>query len=306
MLIPDDRGNFLRYLRLEIGAASNTVSAYRSDLRIIADAWGSEAPELQHIHADDITALIHALAERGDGTTTINRRLAALRSYCMYLVRERLIPRSRITEHDFRLKEPETLPEVLSQQEAERMLCLPDSPYPLRDRLIVAMLYASGARASEVCDLDLDDISGDRQTVMLHGKGDKSRLVPIDRETGRWIDQYLEKERPRLVIKAKGHAGSLPLFLGNRGGRITRQLVHYVVKHAAALAGVFRPVSAHTLRHSFATHILQNGGDIRAISALLGHEQLTTTQMYTHLDTTRLRKIFLAHHPRAYHTEPQL
>jgi integrase/recombinase XerC len=283
---------FLRYLAVERAASAHTLRSYRSDLADCAAFLAARRlGTLVGADARTLRAYLAALHERGLARTSIARRLAALRSFFRFLVRRR-----RATANPAREvatpKLPKTLPAYLPIDESDALLraAPPPTAGSARDLAILELLYATGIRVAELAGLDVEDVSlGDWRegAVRVLGKGRKERIVPVGRKAVEALQAYL------------GSRGGGPLFLNERGGRLTVRSVHRIVRGRARVAGLHRRVSPHTLRHTFATHLLDAGADLRLIQELLGHARLGTTQKYTHVSTDRLMKVYDRAHPRA-------
>ena len=291
----DHRKAFLTSCRLELGLAPTTVRVYETCLGHLHDAMAALGLGLAEVGPDEVARCLRWLRdERGHGATTLSLDLVAWRMYARFLVAEKLLPRDRISL----AQSPKvwtTLPEVLSVAEVDRLLhAVADGPMRLRDRAALELLYACGARASEVCGLEAGDLREGGTLVRLFGKGSKERLVPLGTKARAAVARYCEELRPQL------HNGrSDRLLLSRRGGPLRREALWKIVHDAGVIAGITKPVYTHLLRHSFATHLLENGADLRAVQELLGHANLTTTQRYTHVDAKRLREIHRRFHPRA-------
>ncbi|MCS7315045.1 MAG: site-specific tyrosine recombinase XerD [Bryobacterales bacterium] len=285
---------YLDHCRIEKGLSFNTIEAYRSDLERFASFWkesGRGAPRTRLI-AD----YLDRLRTRGLDSRSIARQLSVLRGFFRFLLREAAISRDP-TEG---LRSPHAwhrLPCYLSLDEIERLLEAPDAARPagLRDRAIIHLLYASGLRVSELCQLQLSDVNHELGVVRVLGKGNKQRLAPVGRAALAALQIYLEQGRPRLL----GRRSSPYLFVSSRGTRLSRQAVWKLVARHAFRAGLDRRVWPHAVRHSFATHLLEGGADLRSVQLMLGHADISTTQIYTHVVRTRLRQTLDAHHPRA-------
>jgi len=292
----DLRADFLRHCRLELGLSGNTVQAYRRDLQFWYDLLTDTGLDLADCGPDEVGRLLARLRDERDlAPASLARALVSLRMYTRFLVSERELARDRVglTEAPKLWIE---LPQVLSVAEVDRLLrSAPPGPMYTRDRTALELLYACGARASEVCGIGLSDLREQKRLVRLHGKGDKERLVPIGQEARRQINRYLRECRPGLDSSSK----KPQLLLSSRGNPLSRQALWKLVRQAGELAGIGRPIYTHLLRHSFATHMLERGADMRAVQELLGHANLTTTQRYTHVDARRLRALHRDFHPRA-------
>ena len=288
---------FLDYLTIECGLSINTLQAYQRDLGRLAAFLGIEDGQgWDTVTGDQVIAFLMAEKSRGCAVPTVSRALVAARMFFRYLSAEGLVPHDP-TEH---LESPrlwQTLPEVMDRRAVDRLLSAPDPAHdrlPRRDRAVLEFLYATGARASETADLTLDSVNPEGGYVHCIGKGRKERIVPIGRRALEALDVYLAEERPRLDRRGDPH-----LFLTHSGRRLGRETIWRLVKKYARRAGVSRRVSPHTLRHSFATHLLEGGADLRAVQEMLGHVDIATTQVYTHVDPSRLKAIHKKYHPRA-------
>jgi integrase/recombinase XerC len=283
---------FLRSLAVERGASPHTLRSYRADLTDCAAflAAGRLGP-LVGADARTLRAYLAALHERGLARTSIARRLAALRSFFRFLMR-----RGRASANPAREvstpKLPRKLPAYLPIDESEALLRVAPPPTAggVRDRAILELFYATGIRVAELAGLDVEDLDLREGAVRVLGKGRKERIVPVGRKAVEALRAYLARE---------GERASGPVFLNGRGGRLTVRSVHRIVRARARAAGLHRRVSPHTLRHTFATHLLDAGADLRLIQELLGHARLGTTQKYTHVSTDRLMKVYDSAHPRA-------
>ena len=295
-LVSSEVRGFLAYCRLELGLSSATLTAYGSDLTKMHEAFAALGLTMAEIGPDEIARILAWLRdERGNAPSSLARALVALRMYARWMVLERRLVRDRIAlaplPHIWN-----RLPEVLSPEAIVLLLeSAPPGPLWLRDRVALELLYASGARASEVCAIGLADFKENRALVLLRGKGSKQRMAPLGRQARYYLKRYLTELRPSLLVSAaEDH-----LLLSRRGAPLSRHALWLVVKSSAKLAGLEQPVYTHLLRHSFATHLIQNGADLRAVQELLGHANLTTTQRYTHVDGRRLVEIHRKFHPRA-------
>jgi integrase/recombinase XerD len=292
--------DFLAYLEFERGLARNTLEAYRSDLLQFGRFLGERGRTALDATAGDVRDFLAQLAE-GNGrppvsTATLHRKTACLRSFYRHLRREGM----RDSDPMAALSAPrrgKRLPEVLTRAEVVRLLEQPkgDAPTALRDRALLELMYAAGLRASEVIGLEVGDADLDEQVLRARGKGSKERVVPIGRAAARAVRDYLARGRPRLV-------GTRPLpqlFVNFRGGPLTRQGLYKIVRRHARTAGLADRMSPHTLRHTFATHLLAGGCDLRSVQEMLGHADVATTQLYTHLSSQRLKDVYFKAHPRA-------
>ncbi|KGT86452.1 site-specific tyrosine recombinase XerD [Erwinia typographi] len=288
---------FLDALWIERNLAENTVASYRLDLMSLAGWLQHNGLNLRQV---DAVALQGFLAERVEGgykATSSARLLSAMRRLFQYLYREKLReddPSALLASP----KLPQRLPKDLSEAQIDRLLQAPsvEQPIELRDKAMLELLYATGLRVTELVSLTLNNVSLRQGVVRVIGKGDKERLVPLGEEAVHWLEQYLEYGRPWLL---NGQTLDV-LFPSNRAQQMTRQTFWHRIKHYATLAGIdSAKLSPHVLRHAFATHLLNHGADLRVVQMLLGHSDLSTTQIYTHVATERLRQLHQQHHPRA-------
>lgn len=308
-------GAYLDHLAIERGLSNNTVGSYRRDLaRYHEYLAGADIHALAEITPETLRAFLQAAAAGEDGkiplaASSIARLMASLRGFHGFVVNERL-SNTDPTEslENPRLARP--LPKALTIPQTRALLeaFSGEDPASLRSRALLETLYASGARVSEVCSLDVDDLGvlagseaeDSREKpitlVTVTGKGNKQRLVPLGEYAVKALEAYLVRSRPGLVQKGRG---SSALFLNLRGGRLSRQSAWNIIREAAEKAGIKTPISPHSLRHSFATHLLEGGADVRVVQELLGHVNVTTTQIYTKVTATLLREVYQETHPRA-------
>jgi integrase/recombinase XerD len=293
--------DFLAYLELERGLSRNTLEAYRCDLvqyGEFLDRRGCPPREAQH---GDVAAFLSELAGGSDdrppvAPTTLSRKVACLRCFYRYLRREEEIDHDPTA--DLRgPRRPQRLPRVLTREEVGRLLASPrgTSALVLRDRALLELMYACGLRASEAVGLELADVDLEEGMLRARGKGSKERLVPIGRSALAAVRRYCSAGRPELV----GDAVQSRLFVSRRGTGLTRQGLYKIVQGHARRAGLSQRMSPHTLRHTFATHLLSGGCDLRSLQEMLGHADLATTQVYTHLSAERLKDAYFSAHPRA-------
>lgn len=284
---------FLYYLRYERHLSSNTVESYGRDLqdffRFCHDLPNAMA-------RDNIIAYLEDLRSQSRSSATIARRLAALKAFYRYQVREEH-SEDDPTEFLSSPKLQRKLPDVLTVAEVTRLVESPDTAKApgLRDRAMLEVLYATGIRVSELCHLGVNDWWPDPPRIRCLGKGSKERYVPLGDLAIRWLAEYVERERPKLVRRQD--CGML--FLNHRGEVLTRQGFWKLLKKYAIVAGITKPITPHTIRHSFATHLLENGADLRAVQEMLGHQDISTTQIYTHVSANRLKPAYQRAHPRA-------
>lgn len=288
---------FLDALWLERNLAENTLSAYRRDLTMLAEWLHEHQRDLLTAESDDLQQLLAERLEGGYKATSSARLLSAVRRLFQHLYREKLRqddPSALLSSP----KLPQRLPKDLSEAQVDRLLQAPsiEIPLELRDKAMLELLYATGLRVSELVGLTMSDISLRQGVVRVIGKGNKERLVPLGEEAVYWVETWLEHGRPWLLNGVSIDV----LFPSNRAQQMTRQTFWHRIKHYATLAGIdSEKLSPHVLRHAFATHLLNHGADLRVVQMLLGHSDLSTTQIYTHVATERLRLLHQQHHPRA-------
>jgi integrase/recombinase XerD len=294
---------FLDHLVVSNGVSPNTRSAYARDLRLyVAHLTEHGVTDPARIDEDDVAAFVRSLRKReyapgkrySDATAA--RVIAAVRGFHRYLVREG-VRKTDPSEPIGSMRIPRSLPKALALEEVERLLhAVPEEGLPaMRDRAILEMLYGAGLRITELTSLDVDDVDLDERTVRCVGKGSKERIVPIGRAAQDAVRAYLRNARPKLATARSQHA----LFLNQRGSRLTRQGCWKLIKHYAERGDIRRRISPHTLRHSFATHLIDGGADVRVVQELLGHASVSTTQVYTFVSDDRRREVYDRYHPRA-------
>jgi integrase/recombinase XerD len=292
--------DFLSYLELERGLSRNTLNAYRTDLLQYGEFLSGHGRDALEARPADVADFLADLAT-GNGrpacsASTIHRKAACLRSFYKHLRRDELIaddPTAALNAP----RRAKKLPHVLNYSEVQLLLAAPrgDGPTTLRDRALLEAMYACGLRASETIGLEVGDLDLRQGFLRARGKGSKERLVPIGRQAIAAIAAYMRSERPKLV----GERHEAKLFVNFRGGPLTRQGLYKIVQRHARAAGLAGRMSPHTLRHSFATHLLAGGCDLRAVQEMLGHADISTTQMYTHLSGEQLKDVYFRTHPRA-------
>lgn len=284
---------YLQYLTVEKGLAENTVRSYERDLRKYAEFTGERGPA--ESGKDEVLGFLRDLSGRGMSAPSLARHLAAVRGFHKYLVMERHAPADP-TEHIETPRGWARLPKTLNFEEVESLLEQPDASTSrgARDKAMLELLYATGLRVSELVGIRVQDIELERGHVMVFGKGSKERLVPLGETAIRAVKAYLESAR-RSLLRGKD---SEALFISAKRRQITRQMFWERIRSYARKAGILKPISPHTLRHSFATHLLDNGADLRAVQAMLGHADISTTQIYTHVSRERLKKMHEKYHPR--------
>lgn len=286
---------YYSFLRIEKGLSANTVQAYSNDLRQFQRFLGNEKLALQEVTATDVTRYVKALEEQSIAARSRARKVSALRSFFDYLVEEQVVqdnPCAYLAAPKLALN----LPQILSEQEVVALLDAPrlDKPSGYRDRAMLEVLYGCGLRVSELVGLDVGDID-ELGFVRCLGKGNKERIIPLGSHALQATSDYMRYARGRLGTNHRERA----LFVNTRGSRLTRQGFWKILKGWAKVAGIKKDISPHMLRHSFATHLLRHGADLRSVQEMLGHADLTTTQIYTHLDKGHLRDVYKKTHPRA-------
>ena len=286
---------FLDALWIEDGLAANTLAAYRRDLELFA-AWLLREPGRDILAASESDLLGYAaFRHAGSRATSANRRLTVFKRFYRWALREQLI-REDPTLRLRNARQPMRVPKLLSEAQVEALLAAPDVATPLgqRDRAMLELMYASGLRVSELVTIKTVQVGLAEGALRVSGKGAKERIVPFGEEAHGWLTRYIADARAAIL----GGQASDALFVTARGGAMTRQMFWKLVKRHALAAGIDAPLSPHTLRHAFATHLLNHGADLRAVQMLLGHADISTTTIYTHVARERLRALHAAHHPR--------
>ena len=290
---------FLDFLRVEKGYSNNTIAAYRNDLAQFAEYVSTQSgTSWTSVDKEMIVGYILDLKEREYASSTVARKVAAIKSYFHFLTSEEVVQDDPTATLDSP-KVKKRLPVTLSYEDVTRLLAVPadnDSAKSIRDKALLELLYATGMRVTEIVSLDLEDINLASATVRVtRGKGGKERILPIHGRAVQSLEHYLSKGRIQLLKDPKERA----LFLNHRGQRLTRQGLWLIIKHYVHEAGITSEVTPHTLRHSFATHLLNGKADLRHVQELLGHANISTTQIYTHITSDRLRVAYDEAHPRA-------
>ncbi|HEX4994509.1 MAG TPA: site-specific tyrosine recombinase XerD [Methylomirabilota bacterium] len=286
---------YLGGLQIERGAALNTLAAYRRDLKGFETFLQREHRAIGDVGVTDLSRYLGGLRRRGLGSRSIARHLSAVRGLYRFLLDTGRVPRDP-TQHLDSPRPARRLPRTLSMADAAALVEAPDTSRPdgLRDRALLELLYASGLRASEALGLRIEDVNFKAGYVMVIGKGDRQRLVPAGARALDWVRRYLTTIRPRQVRRE-----CPALFLNRSGGAMSRQALWGLIRRAAQRAGLRAAVSPHTLRHSFASHLLERGADLRSVQAMLGHVDISTTQIYTHLPSSVVHDMYRKFHPRA-------
>ena len=295
----DQLKDFIHFLIVEKGLAKNTIVSYERDLKSYIKYFGN-VEQLKNVNEVERIHIIHFLGhlkEQGKSSRTLARHVASIRAFHQFLLRE------RVSDHDpsVHIETPKlerTLPKVLNLEEVETLLDSPNTKdhYGIRDKAMLELLYATGIRVSELIGLQTGDVHLTMGFVRCIGKGNKERIIPIGKTALAALEHYVNNGRSHFISK-KNHDNAL--FLNHHGKQLTRQGFWKILKKLAQGAGIEKELTPHTLRHSFATHLLENGADIRAVQELLGHSDISTTQIYTHVTKTRLRDVYSKFHPRA-------
>lgn len=299
-MLPSDQSlieNFIDNLWLEKGLSPNTLDAYRRDLTAFADWLEPRGTGISGVRRSDLTAYLADRMGAGVKARSTARALSCLRGMYRYLLRENRISEDPTLQIDNpKLGRP--LPDTLSESDVERLLAAPDrsTAIGLRDRTMLEVLYAAGLRVSELVSLRVTDLNLRQGVLRVIGKGSKERLVPLGEEAIAWLNRYMREARGDLL---KNNLAEDVVFPSSHGKQMSRQAFWYRIKVHARKAGIERKLSPHTLRHAFATHLLNHGADLRVVQLLLGHSDLSTTQIYTHIAQHRMKELYRAHHPRA-------
>ena len=289
--------DFIYFLSVERGLAKNTLESYNRDLTaFLKYVKSAKITEIGAVTRDDIVSFLTTLKNKGQATSSISRCLASLRSFFQFLMQEGIIS-DNLAQQVQPPKLQKKLPRVLSMKEVERLLSQPpdDDPIGLRDKAMLELLYASGIRVSELVMLNLNDFNPEVGFLRCIGKGEKERIVPIGNLAVRMVQEYISNCRFDLVKRDDEKS----LFVNQHGRRLTRQGFWKILKKYATLAKINGDITPHTLRHSFATHLLENGADLRSVQEMLGHSDISTTQIYTQITRSKIREIYDKAHPRA-------
>ncbi len=299
MYVKEYLKDFLHYLIVEKGLAENTIQSYRRDISayLIFIEAKLQITDINHVTRVHIMQFLSCLKDEGKSARTIARHIASIRSFHHFLILDKIV------DHDptvhIETPHPELkLPKVLNTDEVDTLLNTPDltTTLGLRDKAMLELMYATGMRVSELVNLNINDVHLSLGFVRCLGKGNKERIIPIGKMATEALKEYLEKARPKL-INQKNKTDSL--FMNHHGQRLSRQGFWKILKQMAVKAGIEKELTPHMLRHSFATHLLENGADLRSVQELLGHSDISTTQIYTHVTKTRLKDVYNQFHPRA-------
>ena len=295
--LQEDVEDYLRYSQIERGLSDNTIFAYRQDLMDFLVFLKKEGLDSWPTEAVDIDAFLAEQRDLNKATSSISRMISSLRKFYQWLVRQNIQKINPMLEIDSPKKE-HRLPVALSVDEVTKLLDQPDVTKKLgiRDRALLETLYATGIRVSELINLKFSDLHEELKLLKVLGKGSKERLIPISDVAISWIKSYQEKVRDPLLLKSGKYTDTI--FLNNRGGALTRQAVWQIIKRYCQMAGIKKNVTPHTLRHTFATHLLENGADLRVVQEILGHSDISTTQIYTNLSQQHILQVYAKTHPR--------
>lgn len=290
---------YIIYLKIERGLSANTVTSYKRDIeKYLTFLTEKKITQLDEVSRFEILDFLQTLRQSGAADNSIIRMVSSLRKFHQYLKRESIVSDDPMQLIDTP-KKASTLPKAISPQAVEQLLEAPDTTTPLgvRDRTILELMYATGLRISELVNLKLSNMHLTMGFIQTMGKGKKERIIPLGEIASQWLDHYLDGAR--VYLQDQSAETSEYVFLNSRGKGLSRQGVWKKVKQLALEAGIDQNVTPHTLRHSFATHLLENGADLRMVQELLGHADISTTQIYTHITKTRLKQVYSDYHPRA-------
>lgn len=288
--------DYLHYIRIERGLSNNTIKSYHQDLQQFGAYVTTQQLRLNQIDHVVILSWLGQLNELGKSNNSVIRMVTSLRKFFGYLFQEKIVLHNPMLD----VKPPkkaEHLPSILSVEEIDALLNVPTEQTPLgvRNRTLIEVLYATGLRVSELVNLKMSDLHLQLGLIQTIGKGDKERIIPIGEVAAEWLEKYFSSSRLALLKEKESQF----VFLNDRGDQLSRQGVWKIIKKLVLAAGINKDVSPHTLRHSFATHILENGADLRIVQELLGHADISTTQIYTHITKKRLSEVYDNFHPRA-------
>lgn len=287
---------FLDNLWVEYGLSENTLSAYRNDLLNLSRWLEPKGVDLFSVQREHLLEYLSNRVSQGAQPRSAARFLSSIRRFYRYQIRQGHLQHDPTEQIQFpKLGKP--LPKVLSEEDVDLLLAAPDvtKPHGIRDRAMLELLYACGLRVSELVGLTMHQVNTRNGVLRIFGKGSKERLVPFGEQAGDWLERYMQEGRP-VLMKSSGECDEV--FVSNRGAGMTRQAFWHLIKRHAHEIGILKPLSPHTLRHAFATHLLNHGADLRVVQMLLGHSDLSTTQIYTHIAQYRLQELHKEHHPR--------
>lgn len=289
--------DYLHFLKIERGLSENTLKSYQRDLTHYIEYMTKikQMPNWNAVKRQDILNFLYQLKDNGKSTATISRHISSIRSFHQFLIRDQIVTQDA-SMHIEKPKKERTLPDILSMEEVDKLLDIhPVKPLDFRTKAMLELLYATGLRVTEMTTLKTADLHLMMGFVQCFGKGSKERIVPLGDTARDALEDYLNYGRPELVKRQATNT----LFVNQHGRQLSRQGFWKILKKATLEAGISKNITPHTLRHSFATHLLENGADLRVVQEMLGHEDISTTQIYTHVTKTRLKDMYKAYHPRA-------
>lgn len=289
--------DYINFILVEKRVSHNTVDAYSHDLRRYIDyLYRLGVGDLQDVSSEDVVSYLAELRKSNIAPNTINRKLAAIRGFYKFLIREGRLGENPVANIGL-AKVWMRLPDTLSKEEVEQILSQPDasSPMSIRDRAMLELLYAAGLRVSELVNLNISNINWQVGYLVAVGKGNKERIIPIGNMAYKWLTKYIDEARPQLL---KGKTSTDILFTNRFGKKLSRQGFWKIVRQYAYRAGLLKKIHPHTFRHSFASHLLEGGADLRSVQTMLGHADISTTQIYTHITREKLKEIHRKYHPR--------
>ncbi|MFB4163516.1 site-specific tyrosine recombinase XerD [Alteribacillus sp. JSM 102045] len=289
--------DFIHYCQVEKGLSTNTTSSYKRDLHhYISHLEKKQVTSVENIERSHIVDFLYTLKENGRSASTIARTISSIRAFHQFLLREQRSKKdpSELVEIP---RGEKKLPDVLTASEVEKLLAASDgtTAFALRNNAMLELMYAAGLRVSELCNLEVGDIHLQMGFIHCIGKGNKERIIPLGKVAAEAVERYIHKGRPYLMKKKRHEI----LFVNHHGNQLSRQGFWKILKSTAEKANITKKLTPHTLRHSFATHLLENGADLRAVQEMLGHADISTTQIYTHVSNHKLKDIYLNFHPRA-------
>lgn len=296
-MLKNELEDYLHFLQIERGLADNTLKSYKRDLQDYTEYMDNtlKITNWNVVRRNDILKFLYRLKDNGKSTATISRHISSIRSFHQFLIREQIVDQDA-SLHLEKPKKDRTLPDVLSQKEVEKLLEINDTkPLGIRNKAMLELLYATGLRVTELITLKTSDLHLMMGFVQCFGKGSKERIVPLGDTAKHALETYLQNGRPKLVKQQP----TKTLFVNQHGRPLSRQGFWKILKMRALEAGIKKTITPHTLRHSFATHLLENGADLRIVQEMLGHADISTTQIYTHVTKSRLKDMYNMYHPRA-------
>lgn len=288
---------YLSYLKLEKNLSENTLASYKNDLTVFNSYLvNNKIDDPSLVSSDNITSFFKILKDMGLSSTSAARYFSSLKGYFIYLAKNNYVTKNPIEKINAP-KLSKKLPEVLSLSEVENILTQPNTndKFGLRDKAMLELFYACGTRVSELINIKINDLFFDEEIIRVFGKGSKERLIPIGSSAIKWIREYLTRSRPLLMKKSKSENY---VFLNTRGSKLSRMGIWKIIDYYVKQAGITKAVHPHTFRHSFATHLLEGGADLRAVQEMLGHADISTTQIYTHIDRDYIKQVHKQFHPR--------